>query len=176
MHDVAVAAFADAKVAAPMKRAPARLDLAGAEVAAGDVLDGGDGGLLHAQVDPLADPIAVAREKGAHGRDGGVIGGRMIRLQTPRADRGATRPAVDVEHPAKRREHGVIGGEVAVGAGLTERRDRQQDQRGIGGVQRLPSEAHRVHRAGRKALDNQVGAARELPQQDRRRADASSRA
>src|SRR5208282_4642424 len=63
MHDVTVTAFADAKETAPMQRAAARLGLVALEKSTGDVLDGGRGGLLHAEVDPIAFSGAIAREQ-----------------------------------------------------------------------------------------------------------------
>src|SRR6266436_8506995 len=65
MHDVAIAAFTDTKVAAPMKRAAARLDAAVAEKAAGDMLDRRSGCFLHAEIDPLARAVALTREESA---------------------------------------------------------------------------------------------------------------
>ena len=144
-----------------MERAAARLDAPLAKKAAGDVLDGGRGGLLHAEIDPLPGAVAVAREQRTHRRDRGEVSRRMVGLQAPWAHGGLSRPAVDVEHPAEGGEHGVVGVEIAIRAALSERRDRKQNQRGIGGVQRGPSKAHRVERAGRGTLDYEVGAAGE---------------
>ena len=63
MHDIAVAAFADPEVAAPMESAAARFDASLAEVTARDMLDRACRRLLHAQVDPLAHAVAVAGEE-----------------------------------------------------------------------------------------------------------------
>src|SRR5271155_4046909 len=60
VHDVAVAASADAEIAAPVQRAATRLDAALAKVAAGDVLDRGGRRFLHTEIDPLAGAVTIA--------------------------------------------------------------------------------------------------------------------
>src|ERR1039458_6339530 len=87
MHDVAVTAFADAKETAPMQSAATRLGLVALEKCTGDVLDGGRGGLLHADVDPLAFRGPVAREQREHHGDRAVVRRRMVSLQTERPNR-----------------------------------------------------------------------------------------
>src|SRR5208337_3807803 len=86
----------------------------------------------------------------------------MISLQTERTHRRVIREAVDVEHAAERRQHSVVGDKVAIWSGLAERRDRAQHERRILTMQHLPAETEPVESAGREALDNDVGAAREL--------------
>src|SRR5579872_3678282 len=73
MHNIAVAAFANPKIAAPMKRAAARLNPPFAEKAAGDVLDRGRGGFLHAEIDPLTGALALTRKESTHRADCAVI-------------------------------------------------------------------------------------------------------
>src|SRR5580704_4906102 len=86
----------------------------------------------------------------------------MISLQTERTNWRVIREAIDVEHTAERGEHGVVGDEVPIWSGLAERRDRAQHERGILAMKHLPAEPEPVERARREALDNDVGAAREL--------------
>ena len=164
MHDVAVAAFADAKKTAPMQSAAARLGLVALEVSARDVLDRRGGRLLHAEIDPLAFGGAVARKQREHHGDRAEVRRRMIRLQTQRTHRRVIREAVDVEHAAERGQHGVVGDKVAIRAGLSERRDRTQHQRGILAMENVPAKPELVDRARREALDHDVGGARELKQ------------
>ena len=109
MHDVPVAAFADAKETAPMQSAAARLGFVALEVSAGDVLDGRGSGLLHAEIDPLAFGSAVASEQREHHCDRTEVRRRVIGLQTERTHRRVIGKAVDVEHPAERGQHGVVG-------------------------------------------------------------------
>ena len=91
MHDVTVAAFADAKKTAPMQSAAARLGLVALEVSAGDVLDRRGSRLLHAEIDPLAFGGAIAREQREHHGDRAEVRRRMIRLQTQRTHRRVIR-------------------------------------------------------------------------------------
>src|SRR5580700_1593904 len=86
----------------------------------------------------------------------------MVSLQTERTNRRLIREAVDVEHPAQRSQHGVVGDKVPIWPGLAERRDRAQHERGILAMKHLPAEPEPVERARREALDDDVGAAREL--------------
>src|SRR5208283_5765865 len=162
MHDVAVAAFAHAKETAPMQSAAARLGLAALEKCTGNVLYRGRGGLLHAEVDPLAFSGAIAREQREHHGDRAVVRRRMIRLQTERTNRSVIGKAVDVEHPAQCGQHRIVRDEVAPGAGLAERRNRAEDEGGVLAMESIPAEAEPVEGAGRVALDDDVGGAGEL--------------
>ena len=125
------------------------------------MLDCGGGGLLDAEIDPLAEPVAIARQQRAHDRDRAVAGRRMIGLQAQRPHRLAAGVAVDVEHPGQRRHDGVVGLEVAIRPGLPERRDRAEDQRGIVAMQVIPSKAELRDRARREAFDDHVGRSRQ---------------
>src|ERR1700677_4960387 len=86
----------------------------------------------------------------------------MISLQTERTNRRLIREAVDVQHPAERGQDGVVGDKIPIWPGLPERRDRAQHERGILAMQHLPAEPEPVESAGREALDDDVGAARQL--------------
>ncbi len=90
--------------------------------------------------------------------------GRVIGLQTQRPHRLTAGESVDVEHPGKRAQHGVVGLEVAIRTGLPERRDRQKNQRPVGATQLVPSKPEPRHRAGSEAFDNDIGGAREPAQ------------
>src|SRR5258708_13580875 len=88
----------------------------------------------------------------------------MIGLQTQRTYRRIIREAVDVEHPAERGQHGVVGDIVAIRAGLPERRNRAEHERWILEVENIPAKPELVERADCEALDNDVGTAGELEQ------------
>ncbi len=91
MHDVTVAAFADAKETAPMQSAAARLRFVALEVSTGNVLDGRSSGLLHAEIDPLTLGGFVASEQCEHHGDRAEVRRRMIGLQTERTHRRVIR-------------------------------------------------------------------------------------
>ena len=57
--------------------------------------------------------------------------------------------------------HGVIGDEIAIGSGLPERRNRQENQRRVRAMERLPSEPEPRDLARRETLDDDIGGARE---------------
>src|SRR5262249_30313531 len=81
------------------------------------------------------------------------------------AHRSVARKAVDVEHPGKRSENRVIGREIAIGPGLPERGDREQDKGRVELTQILPPEIHRSEVAGAEALDDNIGRGGELTKQ-----------
>ena len=164
MHDVPVAAFADPKETAPVQSAAARLGLVALEVSASDMLDRRRSRLLHAEIDPLTLGSIVACEQREHHSDRAEIRRRMIGLQAERTHRRVIRKAVDVKHPAERGQHGVVRDVIAIWTGLSERRNRAQHERWILPMQNFPAKPELVHRAGSEALDNDVGAARELKQ------------
>src|SRR5208282_5095974 len=88
----------------------------------------------------------------------------MISLQAERANGSVIGEAVDVQHPAQCGQHGVVGDEVAIRAGLAERRNRAEDERGVLAMESIPAEAKPVEGAGSEALDDDVGGAGELEQ------------
>src|SRR5271155_725299 len=102
MHDVAVAAFADAKNPAPVQSSAARLGLVALEVPSRDVLDRRRRRLLHAEIDPLAFGTRIASQQREHHSDRAEVRRRMISLQTERTHRRVIREAVDVEHATER--------------------------------------------------------------------------
>src|SRR5208283_4698962 len=93
-----------------------------------------------------------------------VVRRRMVSLQTERTNRSVIGEAVDVQHPAQCGQHGVVGDEVAIRAGLAERRNRAEDERGVLAMESIPAEAKPVEGAGSEALDDDVGGAGELEQ------------
>src|SRR5208282_2032668 len=162
MHDVTITAFGDAKETAPMQSAAARLGLVALEESAGDVLDGRGGRLLHAQIDPLTLSSVIAGEQREHHRDRAEVRRRVIRLESQRTNGSVTRKTIDVEHPAERGQHGVVGDVIAVRAGLAEGCNRAEHERGILAMENIPAKAELVERARRETLNDDVGAAREL--------------
>src|SRR5579862_3470314 len=86
----------------------------------------------------------------------------MVRLQTERTHRRVIRKTVHVEHPAERGQHGVVGDIVAIQAGLAERSNRTKHERWILAMKNVPAKPELVDRSRRKALDHDVGRAREL--------------
>src|SRR5271154_4682227 len=127
MHDVAVTAFTDAKITAPMKGAAPRFDNPSTEITPADMLKCARRSLLHAEIDSLADTVAVAREQSAHRTNRAVIGRRMIRLKAHRTHRLPARKAVHVEHSAERRQNRIVRLVAAIGAGLPKGRERKHD-------------------------------------------------
>src|SRR5260370_34211371 len=88
----------------------------------------------------------------------------MIGLQTERTHRRMIREAVDVEHPAERGQHGVVGDIVAIRAGLAEGSDRAKHERGVLAMENVPAEAQLIESADCEALDHHVSSTSQLKQ------------
>ena len=108
-----------------------------------------------------ASPVMQAPLVG-HQRAGGALGGGVVPgLRHRDAHRLAVGVAVE-RHGAAHRGQRQVGGEVVgVRAGLAERGERDVDEIGPGGAQRLEAEAPGVHDAGTGVLEQEVGGGHE---------------
>src|SRR5579875_224437 len=141
VHYIPVAASRDPEATKPMHRAITARYIVLAEVTPRQMLDRRRCRLLETDVDPLARPTAVAGEQGTHNRDHRVMAAGMVRLQTQGPDRPLLRISAYVKHPAQSRQDRIVGLIIAPRPGLTEGRDRAENQRRVDLTQSIPSQA-----------------------------------
>jgi hypothetical protein len=116
-------------------------------------------------VDDLPTPAALARIE-RHRDPGRRLGPRGV---VRRRQRAAHRRAIGIARErgvsAQRDEHEIVRPVVRPRPRAAERRERTPDQAGEARVQRLPAEAQRLERPGRRRLEHDVRARREAAEE-----------
>ena len=111
---------------------------------------------------PLAGAVSLLQRKQGANRT------VQTRLQPDLLDPHAQRRPVDVatlvHDPAQRPEHQIRCLQVTVGAGLSERRDRDMDERRIERLQRLIPQPQALEVSDGVRFDEEVGTLQQLPQ------------